>query len=123
MHWAKRGELTRLVRETFCALARQGKVPALPAAHVTARPYQRRGVLADPGGHQPAVKAAVDGLVDAGVLRDDAGPYVASLSHLPPLRASGATDELELTLRVPRRPTRRARANARPERANARGEG
>jgi hypothetical protein len=46
------------------------------------------------------VKAAIDGLVDARVLPDDSGAYVASLSHLPPLRALGSTDELELTLRV-----------------------
>lgn len=100
MHWAKHGELTRMVRRTFCVLAKQAQIPALRSVHITAQPYQQRGRLADPGAHQPAVKAAIDGLVDAGVLEDDSGLYVASLRHLPPLRATGSTDELELTLSV-----------------------
>lgn len=100
MHWAKHGDLTRLVRRTFGVLARQAQIPCLRSVHITAQPYQKRGRLADPGAHQPAVKAAIDGLVDAGVLEDDSGSYVASLRHLPPLRATGSTDELELTLSV-----------------------
>jgi hypothetical protein len=38
----------------------------------------------DVGACNPAVKAAIDGIVDAGVLPDDSSKFVRSLIYLPP---------------------------------------
>lgn len=64
--------------------------------HVSARPYQRRRPLADTGNHYPAVKAAIDGLVDAGVLPGDTPDVVLSITmHAPQV---GTEVALALTL-------------------------
>jgi hypothetical protein len=66
------------------ALAREQQIPRLAAARVRAWPLvkNRRG-LQDVGGCLPAVKAAIDGLVDAGVLRDDSPTYLRELVFTP----------------------------------------
>lgn len=71
LHWATKARITRQLRDTTCWLARQQKIPALLCARIIAeyRPVDRR--RRDPANLYPAVKAAVDGLVDAGVLPDD----------------------------------------------------
>jgi hypothetical protein len=51
---------------------------------VTVEPHQKGGRLQDVGACNPAVKAAIDGLVDAGILPDDSPEYVKSLVYLPP---------------------------------------
>ena len=51
---------------------------------VTVEPHQKGGRSQDVGACNPAVKAAIDGLVDAGVLPDDSPEFVKSLVYLPP---------------------------------------
>lgn len=58
-----------------------------PPVEIVATPVQK-GRLPDAGNCYPSVKAAIDGLVDAGLLPDDSPPYVHAV-----------------TLRAPRRPT------------------
>ena len=43
----------------------------------------------DTGACWPAVKAAVDGLVDAGIVVDDSGEHVAEIRMLAPVRNAG----------------------------------
>lgn len=63
-------------RAAFAGLAREQHVPRLDAVSVQAWPLaSNRRALQDVGGCLPAVKAAIDGLRDAGVLDDD-GPDV-----------------------------------------------
>lgn len=62
---------------------------------VTAAHYQAKGVMADTANIVPSVKALIDGLRDAGVLKDDAGAQVAGILFLAPQRGS---DRVELTL-------------------------
>lgn len=82
MVWAHR---TRLTRAQWCQLARDSHVPALAACRVTATPLHRdRRSPQDPAACAPHVKAAVDGLVDAGVLSDDDGDRVRSVTFNPP---------------------------------------
>ena len=62
----------KAIRNTAWALARHHKIPHLERAHILyvihpAGTQRRR----DPGNWAPSAKAAVDGLVDAGVLDDD----------------------------------------------------
>jgi hypothetical protein len=51
---------------------------------VTVEPHQKGGRLQDVGACNPSVKAAIDGIVDAGVLPDDSSQYMKSLIFLPP---------------------------------------
>ncbi len=71
------------------------KVPHLPAALITVQLYKAKGVLPDLDASQPATKPAIDGLIDAGVLKDDSGEYLKGLLYLPPLKGP---DALELTV-------------------------
>ena len=84
-HYHKRAKKVRDTRERFGWLAREAKVPQLGAIVVSAVPLvrDRRG-LQDTGGCFPAVKAAIDGLVDAGVIPDDDPAHVTKICfHAP----------------------------------------
>lgn len=71
VHHMTRYRLTRALRDAACLKARTSGVPRLNRAHVLAVyvPPTRRRV--DPANYYPSVKAAIDGLRDAGVLIDD----------------------------------------------------
>ena len=94
-----RGEHTAAMREASRLLAGEishWRLKLLPVL-VIATPFQRGGILADTGNHYPSVKAAIDGLVDAGWMPDDTPAYVAGILMLPPLRpAEGAPSGLHL---------------------------
>jgi hypothetical protein len=72
LHPVKRAPFIKVIRNAAWAMARHHKIPALQHAHIfyVIHPdttTRRR----DPGNWSPSAKAAVDGLVDAGVLPDD----------------------------------------------------
>lgn len=76
---------TRHTREAWAWLARQAELPRLERCRITATPlHANRRSLQDPSACAPEVKAAIDGLVDAGVLADDNGDHVAAIEYLPP---------------------------------------
>jgi len=85
-----RAEHTKEWRQAFALLARQNKVPPMLWIRVIAQPSQKRGRLQDTAACNPSVKAAIDGLVDAGVIPDDSGAYVRQVSFLPPDRGNDA---------------------------------
>lgn len=95
-HHFKRAERTKNFRDSFHYLARSEKIPPMIWLSITAEPHQKGGVLADVGACNPAVKAAIDGLVDAKVLPDDSSIYLKSLIFLPPI---GDRNSLVLYLR------------------------
>jgi crossover junction endodeoxyribonuclease RusA len=97
-HHHRRAEAVRRWREAFALLARQAAVPSLTAVEVTVTPHltSRRG-LQDVGGCFPAAKAAIDGLVDAGVLADDGPDHLHALTFLAPVIGQG--DALVLAVR------------------------
>jgi crossover junction endodeoxyribonuclease RusA len=80
----ERAELTKTWRLAFELLAKSERIPAMKWISVTAEPHQKGGRLQDVGACNPAVKAAIDGIVDAGILPDDSSQYVRSLIYLPP---------------------------------------
>lgn len=87
MFWRQHGELTTQARWSAKINALEAKVPKLDRVEIVAQPFQsRRGPAADPGAYAGPVKAAIDGLRDAGVLVDDTGRYVAEVKHLPSVR-------------------------------------
>jgi hypothetical protein len=70
-HWANKAAAVRQLRSDAFYLTKHHKVPHLERAHIEAvyePPDKRRR---DPSNWQDAVKACVDGVVDAGVLDDD----------------------------------------------------
>lgn len=73
MHWRDRGKLVKALRQTAWAIARRDKLPALQRAHVlyVFHPDTKGDRRRDSGNWSPSAKAAIDGMVDAGVLPDD----------------------------------------------------
>ncbi|MFF6866710.1 RusA family crossover junction endodeoxyribonuclease [Streptomyces ardesiacus] len=72
LHYRRKADLIKVIRQAAWATARHHKIPPLQRAHIfyVIHPdtkTRRR----DPGNWSPSAKAAVDGLVDAGILPDD----------------------------------------------------
>ena len=83
-HHMERAAKTRDTREAFGWMAKSQHVPALAAIEVYATPLAKdRRWRQDVGACFPAVKAAIDGLVDAGVLPDDNPQFVRALTFYP----------------------------------------
>ncbi|HEY5834935.1 hypothetical protein [Streptomyces sp.] len=72
LHFRRKAERVKVIRNAAWSVARHMKIPALERAHVffVIHP-DTKGRRRDPGNWAPSAKAAVDGLVDAGVLPDD----------------------------------------------------
>jgi crossover junction endodeoxyribonuclease RusA len=86
----KRAEIVKVWRGAFFWLAKQQKIPPMKWITVSAEPHQKMGVLQDVASCNPAVKSAIDGLVDAGVLPDDSSEYMRSLTFLPPVKGKNS---------------------------------
>lgn len=95
----RRAEHDSVWRLAAFEAARNFNLPLLDKVKITACPWLKGRRSQDVAACLPSVKAAIDGLVDAGVLVDDTPAHVLSLEFLPP--ALGAeVDELVLTLEV-----------------------
>jgi crossover junction endodeoxyribonuclease RusA len=72
LHFRRKAELIKVIRNAAWTMARHSNIPALQRAHIyfVIHP-DLRASRRDPGNWAPTAKAAVDGLVDAGVLPDD----------------------------------------------------
>lgn len=81
-----RAEHVKEWREAFAWLARKQKIPQMEWVNVVAQPAQKRGRLQDTAACNPSVKAAIDGLVDAGIVPDDTGNFVRQITFLPCVR-------------------------------------
>jgi len=69
-----------------------GVIPPLKSMNVTVQPYQQRGKLQDTAACNPSVKAAIDGIVDAGVIPDDSGDYLPKIIFLPCKRGKNSLE-------------------------------
>ena len=65
----ERASLVKQWRGAFELLAKSEKIPPMSWISVTVEPHQKGGRLQDVGACNPAVKAAIDGIVDAGILQ------------------------------------------------------
>ena len=94
----KRAEMVKVWRDAFHWLAIAEKTPMFHEVSVIVD-IQMKRPLADTGNAYGSVKAAIDGLVDAGVLPDD-GPEVIRVLCMkaPRPTVKGETDSLTLTL-------------------------
>jgi hypothetical protein len=99
-------------REAYAGLCLEQRIPPLEWITVEAVQTCRDKRMPDIGGCFPAVKAAIDGIVDAGVIPDDDSQYLHALTFLAP-QCTG-TDALHLRVSGPecRPPERAARERA-----------
>lgn len=95
-HHMAKARLTRAIRDVAHMLARSDRVPALERAHIVCeyRPPDRR--RRDVHNLFPSAKAAVDGLVDAGVLPDDSDEYLTG----PDMRLGEVVKDGQLVLHI-----------------------
>lgn len=97
-HWAQARKDTAEWRQAFFVLGRQQRDARFTRVTVTVETVMK-GRLADTGNTYPAAKAALDGLVDAGVLPDDTPDVVRALTFLAPRRPTPGEPE-HLTVRL-----------------------
>ncbi len=87
-HWTARQKTSAEWREAFAVLAVTKGVPALPYISVDVVVEQKgNGKLQDVGNCYPSAKAAIDGLVDAGVIPDDTPEHLLSIKFFAPERS------------------------------------
>lgn len=101
LHWSTRANLTGTWRRAASWCARAAKVPALGPSLVVAelQMVPRRRVRIDPANYAPTAKAAVDGLVDAGIWPDDSSGWVTGPDmRLGPAVKDPAAEALVLLL-------------------------
>lgn len=94
-HWSKRANVTSTIRMTARNLA--SHIPHLERVKIRAIYYASNNRRRDMSNLFPSVKAAVDGLVDAGVLKDDSDRFVVSLEMM---RGEGIVPGGQLVLEV-----------------------
>lgn len=92
----KVAQLTDEWRGVFHHLALAHHVPKFDRVTIEVDHQTRTNRLPDTVAIAPAYKAALDGLVDAGVLRDDGPAHVLAVTFLPSHRTG--RDGLSLTL-------------------------
>jgi hypothetical protein len=99
VHWREHRRVTAHWRDAFAKLARAQRVPRLDRVAVDATPIKgNRRAWPDVGACMPAAKAAIDGLVDAGVIPDDTDRHVVSLTFHPARLVPKARDGFELRI-------------------------
>lgn len=76
MHWAQRSKITRQIRSRTAALAVEHCVPALGRCDVSLYYRPRDSRRRDADNLVPILKAACDGLVDAGIVPDDVPAFM-----------------------------------------------
>ena len=80
-----RAKKTKQWRTAFALLATEQQPPRLDWCDIVVEPWlKNRSGIQDTGACHPAVKAAVDGLVDAGVLDDDTPDIVRTITYNAP---------------------------------------
>jgi crossover junction endodeoxyribonuclease RusA len=84
LHWSKRASLVRALRESAFYAGRAKAVSFERPVDVVVRPTQTSRVVADADAYHPAVKAVLDGLVDAKVIENDSPEFVKSVKYLHP---------------------------------------
>lgn len=96
-HWSQNRAETKQARTDAAWLAKEAGIPHLERIAVVARPILRDRRTQDVAACFPAVKAAIDGLRDAGVITDDGPDIVVQLTFDAPSCSRGR-DALEVTV-------------------------
>lgn len=85
-HWAWRRERVEEWKSAFYWLAKDARVPTLERITVSVD-VEMPGNVQDTCNAYPAVKAAIDGLVAAGVIPDDTPQHVVAITFTAPRHA------------------------------------
>lgn len=98
-HWRKHRESTRIIREDvkIQLLAKRKTWKPMGLVKVDAYPFYQKGRLPDTGACMPAVKAAIDGAVDAGLIPDDTPDIVVHMAFWSPKLDRRLLDQLLVT--------------------------
>ena len=84
-HYHKRATKVRVTREKWAWIAKASKVPKLKRISIIATPLKSsRRAMPDVAACYPAVKAAIDGLVDAEIVADDDPFHVIRITFNAP---------------------------------------
>lgn len=86
LHWRALSNIHADWREAGAQACRLVRPPKMERAFITVWSQHPGGVLPDPDAPSPSVKAALDGIVDAGVLPGDTGKHVGGVLYLPPVK-------------------------------------
>jgi hypothetical protein len=89
-HWSSYAADKAQWRRDFMILAKQAKIPPCHAIHVMVYQFCADNRMPDPGNIFPAIKAAIDGLVDAKVIPKDTRQYVKFIGFWAPELAERA---------------------------------
>lgn len=84
-HWKQRSGPTKEWRDAFYTLAKQERIPHLDRARIIVVQHRADRRRIDLGACFPAVKAAIDGITDAGVLDDDDSEHMIELTFACPV--------------------------------------
>jgi hypothetical protein len=99
IHHMARAEAVKQWRTDAFFEAKAAHLPHLEKVSIIGSPFQHGNRLGDAGNHLPALKAAIDGLVDAGVLDGDGPDHVTALTMMAPQRTtSSPTDCMVIEL-------------------------
>ena len=95
--WQARHRLTRVWRDAAWAAAKGARLPLIEGhVHIVATIHKASPNAYDAANWAPTAKAAVDGLRDAGVLRDDSNKYVTG----PDMRPGARSDKPRLIITI-----------------------
>ncbi len=84
-HYHKRATKVRETRERWAWIAKASKIPKLQRISIEATPLKvSRRAMPDVAACYPAVKAAIDGLVDAEIIADDDPFHVIRITFNAP---------------------------------------
>lgn len=85
-----RSEQTKWWREAFRDAAIEANIPHFKAITIQVTPILPDRKIQDTAACYPSAKAAIDGLVDAGVIDDDAPKYVPTITFNAPVLSNYA---------------------------------
>lgn len=95
-HFAVRVRDTKWWREGFADAAKAAGIPKLEACEIIVQPVLENRRWQDTGACFPSAKAAIDGLIDAGVIEDDTPDIVPTIAFKRPIL--GERPGLKLTV-------------------------
>ena len=95
MHFQDRDRIRADWRDATTTLARAQRIPRCAAIDIKVQArYRTRRTPGDIDSPAPTVKGVIDGLVNAGIIRDDKPPYIRSLLYVTPQIGTGLPDAL-----------------------------
>lgn len=97
MHWAPKSRITKTWRTIALACAMREELPkGLHRIHITATVHKTTGRKYDVHNLLPTLKAAIDGLVDHGLIADDDNAHLIG----PDMRAGEKRDRAQIVLTI-----------------------